>query len=252
MDVWNLVQGAQSVGPLTAELIRVVESQESIATLSLVDGLEEQQVLEALLENSKPGKLNSKLHYLLASPFRYPPLKWGSRFGGTHEPSLFYGSLNIETAFAECAFYRFVFLSGLSEPFAKAVVSQHTSFNVRAHGNRGINLAIAPFSQYSAALRSANSYKVAQQLGAAMRADGVQIFVYLSARDNRPSALNGGVFDSAVFAASQPQKFQAWTCHASTDSVRYLAGLGLVQGRQSYEFFRQDFLVDGKLPTPAP
>ena len=252
MDVWQLAQGAQSIGPLTTELVRVVESQESIATLSLVDGLEEQQMLEALLENSKPGKLIPHLHYLLASPFRYPPLKWGSRFGRTHEPSLFYGSLNIETAFAECAFYRLVFLSGLSVPFSKAVVSQHTSFSVRAHGDFGINLAIAPFSQYTNELRSTSDYRLSQQLGSAMRHAGVQIFVYLSARDNRPSALNGAVFDSSVFAASQPQKFQAWTCHATADSVRYLAGPAALQGRQSFEFMRASYLVDGKLPMPPP
>lgn len=250
MALWQSLQGPQWVAPMTLELIRVVESQEEIATLSLVDSLEEQQVLETLLERSKPGQLPASLHYLLASPFRYPPLLWGSRFGKAHEPSLFYGSMNIETALTECAFYRLVFLSGLSVPFTKAVVSQHTSFVVRAHGERGVNLARSPFAEHGDSLRSPQDYRVAQQFGSDMRAAGVQLFVYLSARDLRASALNGAIFDSTVFGVNQPQRFQSWTCHATLESVRYIAAPGAMPERASFEFKRDRFLVDELLPVP--
>jgi hypothetical protein len=72
----------------------MVESQQQIATSSLVDDLAEQALLEELIERSKPPLRSGteRLHYLLATPFRYPPLRHGSRFGGRFEPSLLYGA----------------------------------------------------------------------------------------------------------------------------------------------------------------
>ena len=55
-------------------LLRIVESLEQVATTKITRNLEEQDFLERLIEGSKPGKLDGPLHYLLATPFRYPPL----------------------------------------------------------------------------------------------------------------------------------------------------------------------------------
>ncbi|NBT42094.1 MAG: RES domain-containing protein, partial [Alphaproteobacteria bacterium] len=73
------------------------------------------------------------LHYLLKTPFRYPPLKWGSRFSGRDLPSLFYGAGMGDTCLAEAAFYRLVFLDsmqGSGEGVAPSTVlrSRHTMF----------------------------------------------------------------------------------------------------------------------------
>ena len=72
-----------------------MESQEQVATNRLVATLAEQDLLESMLEASKPPlpKGTARLDYLLATPFRYPPLPHGSRFGGRHEPSLFYAGV---------------------------------------------------------------------------------------------------------------------------------------------------------------
>lgn len=249
MDLWTECQGERQLGPITLELTRVVESQEQIATLSLVDRLEEQQLLEELLEQSKPPKPAQPLHYLLASPFRYPPLAWGSRFGRRFEPSLFYGSLNLETALTEAAFYRFVFLAGLAQPFERPLVTQHTSFRVRGHGERGINLTLLPFAEHAGILRNPGDYTACQRLGSAMREAGVQLFIFLSARDRRASALNAGIFDPAVLAGSQPGRFQSWTCYTTADQVKYLAAPGAA-GREQLVFERDSFLVDERLPMP--
>lgn len=91
---------------LTGEVWRVVESQEQIATLGLVANLSEQYLLEHMLDESK-NKLaedTNTLDYLLFTPFRYPPLKWGSRFGTEYERGLFYGSQLLATALAEVAY----------------------------------------------------------------------------------------------------------------------------------------------------
>lgn len=62
---------------------RLVESQEEAATYALVDGLEVQAVLEDILKDFKPPYPEDigKYDYLIKTPFRYPPLKHGSRFG---------------------------------------------------------------------------------------------------------------------------------------------------------------------------
>ena len=107
-EIWRQCKGERHIRPLQGRLVRLVESQEQVATLQLVDTLEEQALLEELLESSKPPVPADAepLHYLLKTPFRYPPLRWGSRFGRRHEPSLFYAALKLETAMAESAYYR--------------------------------------------------------------------------------------------------------------------------------------------------
>ena len=74
---------------------RGVETQYIAASMKLVDTLEEQDVLEQLLENSKPPIPPTQVskHYLLLSPFRYFP-QHSSRFrpgqqsgcGTDHQP----------------------------------------------------------------------------------------------------------------------------------------------------------------------
>ena len=102
-DLWAACRDVLRIEPLTGELLRMVESQEQIATLSLVDDLAEQAVLEDLLERAKPPLPvgTDGLHYLLATPFRYPPLRHGSRFGRRFEPGLFYGARRLPTLLAE-------------------------------------------------------------------------------------------------------------------------------------------------------
>ena len=81
-----LQDAINELGKLTnykTSVYRIVETQEYAATMNLVDDLEEQELLEQLLDEVKPPykKGTQKLHYLISTPFRYPPLKYGSRFG---------------------------------------------------------------------------------------------------------------------------------------------------------------------------
>ena len=74
----------------------------------LVDTLDEQALLEQLLEGSKPPLPSGAagLHWLLFTPFRYPPPPSGSRFRGQTDPGVFYGADEVETACAELGFWR--------------------------------------------------------------------------------------------------------------------------------------------------
>ena len=91
VDIWGSCQPEARPHALGGEVLRLVESQEQVATSRLVGTLAEQELLETMIEASKPPLLKRalRLHYLLSTPFRYPPLRHGSRFGGRDEPSLF-------------------------------------------------------------------------------------------------------------------------------------------------------------------
>ena len=67
--------------------------------MKLVDDAAQQDVLEMLLEGSKPPLPSSasRLHYLLATPFRYDPRRGGSRFRGATDPGVFYGAQRVRT-----------------------------------------------------------------------------------------------------------------------------------------------------------
>ena len=79
----------------------------------LVDTLAEQHLLEDLLERAKPPLPDETagLHYLLATPFRYPPTDRGSRFRRPSDPGVFYGADAVRTACAELGYWRWRFFS---------------------------------------------------------------------------------------------------------------------------------------------
>ena len=104
-SIWTRCAGASEVRPLRLSPWRAVEAQHQVSTRKLVDSVEEQILLEELIERAKPPDVtHGKTHYLLATPFRYPPLRYGSRFGGRHERGIWYGSETRGTAFAEVAY----------------------------------------------------------------------------------------------------------------------------------------------------
>ncbi len=90
---------------------RGVETQYIAASMKLVDTLEEQDVLEQLLENSKPPIPPTQVskHYLLLSPFRYFP-QHSSRFRPGQQSGLWYGSSTLEGACSEIAYWRMRFI----------------------------------------------------------------------------------------------------------------------------------------------
>tara|TARA_R110002096_G_scaffold214083_5_gene401763 strand:- start:675 stop:1466 length:792 start_codon:yes stop_codon:yes gene_type:complete len=235
---------------------RVVESQEQVATLDLVETLEEQALLEKLLERSKPplpdGCLG--LDYLLATPFRYPPLKWGSRFGSPYEPSLFYGAAQIPTALAETAYYRVVFWTGMATPPPSgALKTQHTVFSVPYRCAAGLSLNAAPFEECQDLLRHPTDYSATQYLGARLRTLGVDGFTFTSARCP-DRGLNIALFTPAALAAKQPREKQTWLCETSARHVMF-SGPGPEQGQgqgQLLKFDGEDFRIAAEAVPASP
>lgn len=247
-SIWTLCAGDSELRALRLSPWRVVEAQHQVSTRKLVDSTEEQILLEELIDRVKPPDITGgRFHYLLFTPFRYPPLSHGSRFGARHERGIWYGSVELRSAFAEVAYYRFVFLEG-SRADLGTISTPLTAFTVGVRTARGVDLTKSPFDSHRASIASPTSYDETQQLGDAMRASNVEVFSYPSARDIE-NGINVGVFVPTAFGKAKPRILETWHCAASRDRVDLTKGDYFT--RRSFTFPRSQFLVDGALPSPA-
>jgi len=245
--IWERCGGEARVRPLSLEAWRAVEAQHRVSTRKLVDTAEEQALLEDLLEGAKPPDPTAgRRHYLLATPFRYPPLRHGSRFGTRLERGLWYGSERVRTVFAEVAYYRLVFLEGTRADLG-VVETELTVYVARVKAARGIDLTWPPFDRYRRRIASKTSWSDTQPLGGAMRAAGVAAFRWESARDAE-GGVNVGVLDPSAFGRSRPARLETWHCSASRERVEMLKRDYFA--RAVHAFPRVAFLVDGRLPFP--
>lgn len=247
-SIWTECAGASEIGALALDPWRVVEAQHQIATRRLVDSDAEQRLLEELIESVKPPvRRGDRLHYLLFTPFRYPPLRHGSRFGTRAERGIWYGSEARVTAFAEVAYYRLLFLEGTAAELG-TVAAELTAYRVSMRTRTGIDLTVPPFDAHARAVASPVSYAAAQALGGAMRGAGVEAFRYPSARD-RGGGANVAAFTPSVFGRRQPRRLETWHCTATRDGVEVTRRDYFE--RMSFGYPRAQFLVDGELPAPA-
>jgi len=247
-NIWTRCAGASELRPLRLSPWRVVEAQHQVSTRKLVDSVEEQILLEDLIDRAKPPDITGgRLHYLLATPFRYPPLRYGSRFGTRHERGIWYGSETRRAAFAEVAYYRLLFLEGTSAKLGP-LETQLTAFTVRARSARAVDLAAPPFDKFRGAIGSPVRYDATQALGRAMRDAGVELFRYPSARDPE-GGVNVGAFAPSVFGSAKPHALETWHCTASRSKVEFAKRDYFV--RDAFAFARENFLVAGDLPSPA-
>ena len=227
-------------------LLRLVENQEQKVTVPLVDDLDEHEVLEQLLEASKPRPApgTERFDYLLRAPWRYPPLPWGSRFGRRWEPGIFYGSLSEAALLAEVAYYRLVFLEGMQTPFTDRVISQHTRFEARYQTDRGRRLDAPPFSRHEPVLRHPAEYAPCQALGSVLREGGTAAFTYVSARAAGREC-NVALLQPAALRSRRHRNPVNGLCETRPEGVQFRFGQRLIG------YSREQFLVDGRLPQPA-
>jgi hypothetical protein len=252
-SIWTRCAGASEIRPLRTVAWRVVESQHEVSTRKLVRSAAEQELLEQLLENVKPplpnaAKVSATQHYLLTTPFRYPPLRHGSRFGARAERGLWYGSERQQTAFAEVAYYRLRFLAGTRAALAP-LLTPLTSFTVRMRTAQGIDLTEPPFAAFEPRICAPHTYAHSQPLGRAMRDAHVELFRFTSARD-ADGGTNLAAFTPAVFGRATPQAIERWHCSATPDVVDFTRS-GAARARTTLLFPRAQFLVDGVLSAPS-
>lgn len=247
-SIWTQCAGSSRFRRLTARPWRVVESQYLVSTRKLVDSDREQHLLEEMIEGVKPPLSKPKgLHYLLATPFRYPPLRRGSRFGVRHERGIWYGALEPRTAFAEVAYYRLLFLDASSADLSPLSL-ELSAFQATVRTDKAIDLTRPPFDAHETSISSPSSYAGSQPLGTAMREAGVVAFRYVSARDRKGGECMA-LFSPKGFASGRPTTPQAWHCVATRQGVEVTKKD--VFARATFSFLRSDFEIDGQLPRPS-
>lgn len=207
--------------PWAGTVWRMVEAQHTASTMKIVDSVDEQDLLESLLEGSKPTPPASALalDYLLATPFRYYPLRSGSRFRAITDPGVFYGTESVRTASAELGFWRWKFLKdavGLDklEPVA------HTAFSA-AVSTLLVDLRLPPFSANAAAWRHPTDYSATQAFARTAREANIGGIQYPSVRNPQP-AWCVALLTPQAFAKPKPHPLmQTWWLAVHQDGVTW-------------------------------
>lgn len=197
---------------------RVVEDQHTVSTRKLVDTKNEQELLEELLEESKPPVPRSakNLHYLLQTPFRYDaPYPVGSRFrrSGSTEGA-FYASNEIRTALAELCYYRLRFFKESPKTTFPHQEERLTLFSVNYRSHRVIDLTRPPFSKDRNIWVDPDHYQATQAFSDSARQTGIEAICYESVRDTEQGK-NVVLLSPRAFSSHKPKTMQTWFLYLS-------------------------------------
>jgi hypothetical protein len=187
--------------------------------MRLTDSLDEQALLEAVLEESKPELPAAvrRLHYLLATPYRYRP-HVGSRFRAALEPGVWYGAEALRTALAEKSYWRLRFLlDSPGTPDLKPV--PHTAFQAAVRSRAALDLTRTPFVRERAVWTQRSDYEGTQAFAGVARAAQIELIRYQSVRDPEHAACVA-VLDPVAFGRGKPHGLETWFIAAARGRVR--------------------------------
>jgi len=205
---WTPHAVASELFRLRRRLWRAVETQHIASTLRLVATAQEQDTLELILEASKPPvpAEAARLHYLLATPFRYPS-PFGSRFRAPTEPGVWYGTEVLRSACAELGYWRWRFLMD-SEALETLGPSPQTVFQASID-TRAVDLTRAPFRRDQARWGHRSDYGPTQQFAALAREAEAGAIRYVSVRDPEHAAAVA-VLRADAFKPLRPIQQVSW------------------------------------------
>lgn len=207
-------------------LWRVVESQRFASTMKLVDSVAEQALLEELVEEAKPARPTGteKLHYLLATPFRYPSARHGSRFRGPADPGVFYGCEDLRTGCAEVGYWRWRFLTD-APALARVDPVAMTAFRVHVE-TQAVDLRRAPFARAAAVWTHPTDYGGTQAFARVAREASAGAIAYRSVRDPADGTCVA-VLDPGAFKKRVPDReTQEWWLAVRPDGIAWRRGQG--------------------------
>jgi hypothetical protein len=206
---WTPRAVASKAAVAAVRLWRAVEAQHVASTLRLVDSPDEQDVLEEILEATKPQlpEAARRLDYLLFTPFRYPVFR-GSRFRALTDPGVFYGAETIRTACAELGYWRWRFLQD-SKGLRQLGPAPQTLFEAGIR-TPAVDLEKPPFSHNAKQWRDPADYSATQQFARVAREVNVGLIRYRSVRDPEPGRC-GAVLRPDAFRPPKPMSpTQTW------------------------------------------
>jgi len=245
LPIWTPAALSSEFAPYRGRCWRLVEAQHRVSTLKLVDSLAEQELLEDLIDATKPSVPVECRHldYLLATPFRYDAdYPRGSRFrrpGRT--PGVYYGAERVGTAVAEMAFYRLLFFAESPQTPWPANAAEYTAFAVAVASETALDLTAEPFSRASAAWDDPVAYEACQALADAAREAGCEIIRYSSVRDPEGGA-NLALLACRAFSGN-PASRQTWRLRLSASGVQALCEFP----ERRLEFGRAAFAADPRI-----
>ena len=234
--------------PSSGHLWRIVENQEQAATRRITQSAAAQSRLEELLDQNKPAYLpgSEHLHWLLKTPFRYPLLRHGSRFGSPFEPGILYGARELHTAMTESAVYLWLFRAAPVELGPLARISDgRTAIQFPVSHEQFSDLTADGASDYRSRISDPASYDFSQALGAQLREAGAAASWFHSARAK--GGINCAVLDPAAIPENAVPKESYW--QLQLDASRCWWGQA---GGESFEVLYDDVADgSGKIPHPA-
>ncbi len=219
---WDQAWFDGTVAPRRMTAWRGVEAQHVVSTMRLVDTPDEQDLLEQLLEGSKPAMPStaSPKHYLLATPFRYSP-PYASRFRQPNAKGQWYGAESVFAACAEVAYWRHRFMLDSAGLLSKEVLTEHTLFQGDIDGT-AIDLMAEPWVQARSGWTDGTDYSATHAVAFIAQEKGVQWLSYESVR--APGQRCAVVFDPDCLFTPQPTleaTMQRWYCKASRSAVMF-------------------------------
>lgn len=216
--VWSTSWFETGVTNMAMLTWRGVEAQHVVSTMRLVDTAQEQDVLEQLLERSKPPLpvMTTLKHFLLSTPFRYRP-QHQSRFRRAGSLGVWYGAEKLFAACAEVAYWRHRFVMDSVPLMQTELLTEHTFFQAEVKGS-AVDLMSPPWVKARAAWTHGGNYDETQALADAVKEQGIQWICYESVRatGNRCAAVLD-VEALEMVSKSAPQ--QTWHCKATRERV---------------------------------
>ncbi len=245
LPTWIPAALSSEAKAFSATCWRAVESQYAVATMALVDDLAEQEVLEEILEETKPPVPAEcrELHYLLYTPFRYS-VRQDSRFHVAGEPGVFYASLAERTALAEVAFHRLLFFTESPQtPWPENPV-EFTLFSVKVSADKTIKLTRPPFDEQEALWTETHDYAACQQLAREAREQELDAICYRSVRDPQGGD-NIVLFHCRTFEEKKPSEIRNWHLRFSAHGIMALRE----HTADRLQFTRDDFANDPRIAS---
>jgi hypothetical protein len=245
-STWTPAALSSDARPLAGTCWRLVEAQHRVSTLKLVDSVDEQEMLEELIQASKPSLPPEchHLHYLLSTPFRYGAVyPTGSRFrrAGLTE-GVFYAAEMPETAVAEVAFYRLLFYAESPRTPWPANAAEYTAFSTEYATRRGADLAKGKYAKDKASWMHPTDYAACQAFAEVARAAGIDVIRYTSVRDPQHRK-NVALLACRAFVKPRPTRLQTWHIRLSAAGAHAVCE----SPRSRITYGRQTFAADPRI-----
>lgn len=221
-NTWTHIELASEASDWSGSGWRVVEAQHKVATMGLVGHkVRDQEILEDILEEFKPPlpPAAEPLHWLLSTPFRYPPPPAGSRFRREGEDGVFYGAEHRATACAEVGYWRLQFWRDSDGLRDRPTSMPLTLFRFEAHVRPMLDLTAPPLSDFADLWTDPRDYSHTQALAEQARKAGIEGLRYASVRD--PGGRCLALLTPEVFGradASCVGAQETWTFYIHSDS----------------------------------